>query len=58
LRVAASVRATASNKTIKKNRSKMEDPRLQQMLEECFQKLGRDAVTVAEFVNFSQGKAP
>ena len=58
LRVAASVRATASNKTIKKNRSKMEDPRLQQMLEACCQKLGRDAVTVAEFVNFSQGKAP
>lgn len=58
LRVAASVRATSSKKTIRKNHSKMEDPRLQQMLEECFQAIGRDVVTVGEFVDFSQGKAP
>ena len=58
LRVAASVRATASSKTIKRNHSKVEDPRLQQMLEECFQKLGRETVTVAEFVDFSRGSPP
>ena len=58
LRVAASVRATASNKIISKSRSEMEDPRLQKMLQECFQTLGRDAVTVGEFVDFSQGKSP
>lgn len=56
LRVAASIRATSSGKVITRERATVEDPRLQEMLDSCFDQLGRNTVTIAEFVDFSQGK--
>jgi hypothetical protein len=57
LRVAASIRATSTNKSIARERAQVDDPKLQDMLDRCFDKLGSDAVTVGEFVAFSQGNS-
>ena len=56
LRVAASIRATSSQKMIEKSKAQVEDTQLQEMLERCFEGLGKDSVTIKDFIDFSQGK--
>lgn len=59
-RVAASIRATASHKVLHKDRAVYQkgdaaEPVLH-MLERCFQSQGREQVTIAEFLEFAQGR--
>jgi hypothetical protein len=63
-RVAASVRVTFSGKVIARRLAALDESRpgangaagnIQSLLRKCFQSVGRETVTVAEFVDFSRG---
>lgn len=62
LRVAASVRASGLHKTILRSRlADFQDPeteRIRQQLDECFQHLGADEVTLGQFLAYLSGPKP